>query len=297
MARDFYEVLGVARNATPEEIQQAFRKLARRHHPDVNNDPAPRSGSRRSTRPTTCSPTPRPARRYDRFGPDFRQIPDDYDSAAAGRPVAPDHPEQLSDPAVAHACTRLEAGAGSTSKTCSAAWVVAWIGSTASSAPSAPTARSPGRPGGRARAHRRGGVHRRQAAHHAQPAGRAQLRRHHPARRHRRAAHPARRPGRPGWAGRRPRRPLSGGADPGRIPASGWTAATSTSTCRSRRGRRALGATVPVTTPGGEAQGEGAGRLLERPPAAAARRRDAEPARGKPGDLYAESSDHGAARA
>ncbi|WP_462203614.1 DnaJ domain-containing protein, partial [Frankia sp. CcWB3] len=36
MARDYYEVLGLRRDAGGEEVQQAYRRLARRYHPDVN---------------------------------------------------------------------------------------------------------------------------------------------------------------------------------------------------------------------------------------------------------------------
>jgi curved DNA-binding protein len=37
--RDYYQVMGVAHDATQEEIKRAYRKLARKYHPDVSKEP------------------------------------------------------------------------------------------------------------------------------------------------------------------------------------------------------------------------------------------------------------------
>ena len=34
--KDYYQILGVNRNASEKEIKHAYRRLARKHHPDVN---------------------------------------------------------------------------------------------------------------------------------------------------------------------------------------------------------------------------------------------------------------------
>ncbi len=77
--RDFYEILGVSRNATQEQIQRADRKLARAHHPDVNKDPGAEDRFKDVSEAYDVLSDPETRRRYDAFGRDFRQVPEDVD--------------------------------------------------------------------------------------------------------------------------------------------------------------------------------------------------------------------------
>ena len=83
--RDFYEILGVPRTATQDEIQQAYRKLARQHHPDVNKDPGAEDRFKEISEAYDVLSDPQTRRRYDAFGPDFRQVPEDVDPEAFQR--------------------------------------------------------------------------------------------------------------------------------------------------------------------------------------------------------------------
>ncbi len=83
--RDFYEVLGVPRSSSQDEIQRAYRKLARTYHPDVNSDPGAEDRFKEISEAYDVLSDPETRRRYDDFGPDFRQVPPDMDAETWAR--------------------------------------------------------------------------------------------------------------------------------------------------------------------------------------------------------------------
>jgi curved DNA-binding protein len=84
-SRDYYEVLGVPRTASQDEIQRAYRKLARTLHPDVNSDPSAEERFKEVSQAYDVLSDPQTRRRYDAFGPDFRQVPEDVDPGTWAR--------------------------------------------------------------------------------------------------------------------------------------------------------------------------------------------------------------------
>ncbi len=77
--RDFYDALGVSRTASADEIQRAYRKLARTYHPDVNKEPGAEDRFKEVSEAYDVLSDPETRRRYDAFGPSFRQVPEGVD--------------------------------------------------------------------------------------------------------------------------------------------------------------------------------------------------------------------------
>jgi molecular chaperone DnaJ len=65
---DYYDVLGVARDADPESLKRAYRRLARQYHPDVNKDPAAEDRFKEIGRAYEVLSDPQARSRYDQFG-------------------------------------------------------------------------------------------------------------------------------------------------------------------------------------------------------------------------------------
>src|SRR3954465_8433766 len=67
--RDFYDILGVAKNASAEEIKKAYRRLAIKYHPDKNpDDKAAEEKFKEAAEAYSVLSNAEQRKRYDRFG-------------------------------------------------------------------------------------------------------------------------------------------------------------------------------------------------------------------------------------
>ncbi len=67
--RDYYEVLGIGKNATDAEIKSAYRKLAKKYHPDLNpGDKTAEEKFKEVNEANDVLSDPEKRKRYDQFG-------------------------------------------------------------------------------------------------------------------------------------------------------------------------------------------------------------------------------------
>ena len=83
--QDYYEILGIKRNAKPEEIKKAYRRLARKYHPDVNpGDKAAEERFKLMSEAHDVLSDPKKRSVYDRFGQYSENLADAAARGAAG---------------------------------------------------------------------------------------------------------------------------------------------------------------------------------------------------------------------
>ena len=82
--RDYYDVLGVEKNAAEAEIKKAYRKLAAKYHPDVNHDADAEDKFKEINEAYEVLSDPDKKARYDQFG--FAGVDPNFNAAAGGNP-------------------------------------------------------------------------------------------------------------------------------------------------------------------------------------------------------------------
>ena len=84
--RDFYEILGVSKNASPEELKKSYRNLARKHHPDIDKSEGAEKKFKEINEAYQVLSDPQKKSAYDQYGHAAFEPGGGFGGAGAGGP-------------------------------------------------------------------------------------------------------------------------------------------------------------------------------------------------------------------